>query len=103
MAKLKAGTRLRSAVCTTEVMVIAAPEGDPDLTCGGVGMLGVTEKPPEGGSIQAGAAEGTKLGKRYVTEAGDLEVLCVKAGDGSLGAGGAPLKLKEAKKLPSSD
>ena len=29
--------------------------------------------------------------------------LCVKPGKGSLTAGGAPLVLKEAKQLPSSD
>ena len=47
--------------------------------------------------------EGTKLGKRYVDDSGDLELLCTKAGDGSLATGGVLLKLKEAKKLPSSD
>ena len=35
--------------------------------------------------------------------AGDLELLCTKPGEGSLAAGGAPLTLKEAKPLPSSD
>ena len=51
----------------------------------------------------ADASDGTQLGKRYVNEAGDLEVLCTKPGDGSLGAGGAALSIKEAKPLPSSD
>ena len=36
--ELKAGARLRSAVCDAEVMVIKAVAGD-ELTCGGVAML----------------------------------------------------------------
>jgi hypothetical protein len=103
MAQLSVGTRLRSAVCSTEVMVVAAPEGDIELTCGGAPMIGMDEDPPAGGSVAADAAEGTAMGKRYTNEAGDLEVLCTKAGDGSLGAGGEALAQKDAKALPSSD
>ena len=55
------------------------------------------------GALDAGASDGTLLGKRYVNEAGDLEVLCVKPGDGSLAVGDAAMTLKEAKPLPSSD
>ena len=102
MAEIKAGTRLRSAVCDTEVMVVAAPGGGADLTCGGAAMVALGED-PSGGEPAAGAAEGTQLGKRYVNEAGDLEVLCTKPGAGSLGAGGQLLAIKEAKPLPSSD
>ena len=39
MATLKAGARLKSAVCDTQVMVIAVPAGDVALTCGGAAML----------------------------------------------------------------
>ena len=46
---------------------------------------------------------GSLLGKRYVNAAGNLELLCVKPGDGSLAADGESLVLKEAKPLPSSD
>ncbi len=102
MAELKAGTRVKSAVCATEVMVIAAPGGDVELSCGGAAVIAATET-AEGGSVDAAHAEGTLLGKRYVNEAGDLELLCVKPGDGSLAAGGEALVLKEAKPLPSSD
>jgi hypothetical protein len=102
MAVLAAGKRLKSAVCTTEVMVIATPGGDIDLTCGGAPMAeGAT--PQAGASIDAGHATGTAIGKRYVSDDGKLEVLCVKAGAGSLAAGGAALKLKDAKKLPKTD
>lgn len=103
MAELKAGTRMRSAVCSTEVMVIAAAGADVELSCGGSGMIGITETPAEGGSVDPQLAEGTLLGKRYIDEAGDLELLCTKPGDGSLAVNGEPLSLKEAKALPSSD
>jgi hypothetical protein len=102
MSQLKTGSRLRSAVCKTEVMVVQAPPGGVELTCGGAPMVDVAQQPP-GGSIAAGAAGGTQLGKRYVNEAGDLELLCTKPGEGALAVGGVLLKLKEAKPLPSSD
>jgi hypothetical protein len=103
MAVLKAGTRLKSAVCTTEVMVVAAPKDDVEVNCGGAPLLELGAEAPEGGSIAEGAGEGTQIGKRYVNEAGDLEILCTKPGEGSLAAGGALLTIKGAKPLPSSD
>ena len=103
MAQLKAGTRMRSAVCATEVMVVAAPADDVEVSCGGVPMIDIKGDPPAGVSLSPDAAEGTALGKRYVNEAGDLELLCTKPGEGSLGVGGTLLSLKEAKPLPSSD
>jgi hypothetical protein len=103
MAQLKAGTRMRSAVCTTEVMVVAAPGDEVEVTCGGVPMIAIGDEPPAGGSVSPDAAKGTTLGKRYRNEAGDLELLCTKPGEGSLGVGGTLLSLKEAKPLPSSD
>ena len=103
MAQLKAGTRMRSAVCTTEVMVVAAPADEVEVTCGGVPMIAIGDDPPAGGSVAPDAAKGTALGKRYLSEAGDLELLCTKPGEGSLGVGGTLLSLKEAKPLPSSD
>ena len=38
MAVLSTGQRLKSGVCTTEIMVITAPQEDLDLTCGGAPM-----------------------------------------------------------------
>jgi len=43
------------------------------------------------------------LGKRYMCEKCGTEVLCNKAGSGTLECCGEPMKLKEAKPLPSSD
>ena len=102
MAKLKAGTRMRSAVCATEVMVVAAPEGEVALSCGGASMIPVGEEPAAGQTISPDANKGSQIGKRYVNEAGDLELLCTKPGEGSLAAGAA-LQIKAAKPLPSSD
>ena len=101
MAQLKPGSRIRSAVCDTEVMVIAAPSGDVDVTCGGAPMIGLEDEP--GGTLAADASDGTQLGKRYVNAEGDLELLCTKPGKGSLGVGGTPLEIKGAKPLPASD
>jgi hypothetical protein len=101
--ELKAGGRVRSAVCTTEVMVILAPQGEVGLACGGAPMLPLGTEPPEGATIADDAKGGTQIGKRYVNEAGDLELLCTKPGDGSLALGDAELTIKGAKPLPSSD
>ena len=102
MGQLKAGTRLRSAVCATEIMVVMAPDGDSELACGGAPVIGIADEPP-GGSVAEDASAGTQMGKRYTNEAGDLEVLCTKPGEGSLACGGTALQIKGAKPLPSSD
>ena len=93
---------MRSAVCATEVMVIAAPGGELALNCGGAPMIAMSEE-PSGAEVAADFAEGTLLGKRYVDEAGTLEVLCTKPGDGSLALADVKLYLKENKPVPSSD
>jgi len=103
MARLSPGLRLKSAVCTTEVMVVAAPEAGIEITCGGAPLIEMGASPPSGAAIAEGAAGGTLLGKRYVDAAGVLELLCTKPGKGSLGAGGELLAIKAAKPLPSSD
>ena len=98
MTILSAGKRLKSAVCTTEIMVIAAPDGNVDLRCGGTAM-----GDSNGVAVDPDHAAGTAIGKRYVNEDGSLEVLCVKAGEGSLSVGGTALNVKDAKKLPKTD
>jgi hypothetical protein len=84
-------------------MVIAAPEADVELTCGGAPMIDIGAAPPGGFTLSPDAAKGTALGKRYVNESGDVELLCTKPGEGSLGVAGTLLVLKESKPLPSSD
>ncbi|HEY8155974.1 MAG TPA: hypothetical protein VII72_17730 [Myxococcota bacterium] len=83
-------------------MIVAAPKGDVSVTCGGVAM-GPQGAAPAGGAPHPDASGGTLLGKRYVNEAGDLELLCTKPGQGSLACDGRPLVVKGAKPLPSSD
>jgi len=96
---MKPGTKLKSTVCDTEVMVIRG--SDAVVACGGAPMA--DEKPAESGALDPAFAEGTQMGKRYVDEAGTVELLCVKAGKGSLSIDGKALGIKEAKSLPSSD
>jgi hypothetical protein len=103
-AVLKPGTRLRSTVCATEVMVIQAPATPVSLCCGGAPLaaLGTPAASPAGAPAP-GADGGTQIGKRYVDAAGQLELLCTKPGAGTLAADGAPLAIKGARPLPSSD
>ena len=102
MATLKVGLKLRSAVCSTEVIVVKSA-GQATLSCGGTPMLGSDEAPPGGAVLRPDPAGGCKIGKRYVNAEQTLEVLCVKAGRGGLDADGIALQAKEAKPLPSSD
>lgn len=95
---MKPGTRLKSAVCDAEIMIIKAAEGD-DLTCGGAAMV----ENPDKAEPDPDKMHGCVIGKRYVNEASTIEVLCVKSGDGSLYYNGAELMTKDTKKLPSSD
>ncbi len=101
MAELKPGGRLKSAVCTTEIIIVKAPAGDVAVECGGQAMGDPGTE--VSGEPAADAAEGSTLGKRYVNEDESLEVLVTKAGDGSLGVAGTLLALKESKPLPASD
>jgi hypothetical protein len=103
MALLKAGTRLRSAVCSAEVMVVGAPKEEVEISCGGAPLIALDAEPPAGCSLSPEASGGSQIGKRYVNEAGDLELLCTKPGQGALAVNGALLTVKGAKPLPSSD
>src|SRR5262249_36082829 len=100
--QLKPGTRIKSAVCPTELMVIQAPAGDADVRCGGAPMPGIVG-PKRGPGIDPDLQAGPQTGKRYVDTAGTIELLCTKPGEGTLALGTTPLVLKEAKPLPASD
>ena len=101
MPEVKPGLRLKSTICSAEVMIVKGA-GELNLTCGGAPMTGTGEA---AGSAVADTEQmgGCQVGKRYVNEDQSLEVLCIKAGEGTLAADAAPLAVKEAKKLPSSD
>jgi hypothetical protein len=102
MAELKTGARLKSTVCNGEVMVVAAPAGVIELTCGGSPMVDPAADAARV-DINPDQAVPIAIGKRYVTEDGTLEVLCVKAGEGQLAANGDLLLQKDTKKLPKTD
>ena len=55
------------------------------------------------GAPHSDHASGTEVGKRYVDEETGTELLCTRAGSGSLSMDGRPLMLKGAKPLPASD
>ncbi|WP_157218047.1 hypothetical protein [Flavisphingomonas formosensis] len=101
MRVLKAGQKLKSSVCDTQVMVIKPIPGEHDLRCGGAAMIDMAETPS--GTLDPAVAEGTLLGKRYVNADESLELLCVKGGAGSLSLDGVALATKQPKALPSSD
>ena len=96
---MKPGTKLKSVVCDTEVMVIRG--SNVEVACGGAPMA--ENRPADMGSLDSAFAEGTQMGKRYVDEAGTVELLCVKPGKGCLSIDGVILRTKDAKPLPSSD
>ncbi|MBV1918698.1 MAG: hypothetical protein KUG65_11665 [Sphingomonadaceae bacterium] len=96
---MKPGTRLKSAACDTEVMVIRCAASA--IECGGTPMG--EAKPADEASLCADHSNGTLMGKRYVDADNTYEVLCVKPGKGSLSVDGIALATKEAKPLPASD
>ena len=100
--ELKAGARLKSVACETQVIVVRAPQGDVELSCGGAPMVPL-DADVATGEPDAVWADGTQLGKRYADEELGLELLCTKAGKGSLWVNGVAIGLKQAKALPASD
>jgi hypothetical protein len=101
--ELRAGSRLRSAVDATEVVVVRPPGQPVDLRCGGHPMVPLDADGTAGTAPSPDHTGGTLLGKRYVDTDETLEVLCTKPGDGSLSIGDEPMRVKEAKPLPASD
>jgi len=101
--ELKPGSRWKSAVCDTEVVVVRATANAATLECGGYAMVPHAEAKPAALAPKEGQNGGTQAGKRFADEVTGLEVLCTKGGAGSLGIDGRPIGQKEAKKLPASD
>lgn len=102
---IKNGTRLRSQVCDTQVIVVRSADSLDDLRAGGAPMVPLDSgdsATAENLTIDPAFSDGNAMGKRYVDENG-AEVLVTKAGAGTLSIGTTPLTLKEAKPLPASD
>lgn len=101
MALLKSGSRLKSQVDATELIVVRAPAGEVDLRVGGHPAIDLAATPQDGLVLEAG--EPALVGKRYVRAEDDIELLVTKGGQGALTIDGVALHLKESKPLPSSD
>jgi hypothetical protein len=99
--KPRVGQTLASTVDATTVIVIRAPENDLEITCGGAAM--VDPRGQEAGAADPTQMDGSQLGKRYADDEFGVELLCTKAGEGTLAVNGRPLPLKAAKPLPASD
>jgi len=99
--QLKPGTRLESVTCAAQVVVVKAPPDDVDVRCGGEPMQEIGA----GGERRPMAVTGdaTLIGKRYADEDLGIELLCTRAGEGSLSVADRPLLVKGSKPLPSSD
>jgi hypothetical protein len=100
---LKVGSRWRSAVCDTEVIVVRNGGEPLLLECGGAAMLPSEADEAPKGTPDPAWSGGTLIGKRYVMEGSDVELLCTKGGAGSLSISGTALEVKSSKPLPSSD
>jgi hypothetical protein len=100
---VKPGLRLTSTVCRTEVIVVKAPPIPIDLRCGGHHMVAKRHRGYVGGPLDIMHSDGTEVGQRYADEEVGLELLCTKAGDGSLSLGGQRLALKDSTPIPTSD
>lgn len=100
--KFRAGQQLVSAVDSTAVIVIKAPAAECTVTCGGVVMADAGE-PVTAAEPDLSLMGGTQIGKRYVDDADTIQLLCTKAGEGTLALDGKPLMIQAAKPLPASD
>lgn len=102
--QLTPGSRLKSVVSETEIVVVRPPSSESAvIACGGRPMVAHGEDVDRTQPIADGDAGGTLLGKRYGLDDDPIEVLVTKAGAGSLSLDGVLLSTKDAKPLPSSD
>ncbi len=101
--KAKVGQTLTSAVDPTTVVVVRWPDSELELTCGGVAMVDAKDATGATGALADDQCAGTQLGKRYADETLGVELLCTKAGTGTLALNGTALAIKAAKPLPASD
>jgi hypothetical protein len=100
---LRPGSRWRSAVCESEVIVVRAP-AQPVLLCiGGAPVLAAGRDRAAGGGPDHVLADGTLLGKRYADEVSRLEVLCTRSGVGTITVAGRRATIVPPRPLPASD
>ena len=102
MKLLKLGSKLKSAVCDTQIMVIRTIPEPLALCCGGVPMIEANAA-TEGAALDPAFADGSLIGKRYIDAQDRIELLCTKGGAGSLSLAAEKLLVKQPKALPSSD
>ncbi len=100
---VKPGTRLFSAVCSTEMIAVKAPGTSVDVTIGGATPVLAAADRSGSGVIAEGHGGGAAMGKRYVDVEDTIELLCTKPGDGVPAVAGVLLQLKDAKPMPASD
>lgn len=99
----KVGTKLKSAVCDAQIILLRVPARPIDLRIGGAAPLTDGASRPEGAALDPAWAGGCLTGKRYCDEAETIELLCTKGGQGGISMDGTALGIKQAKQLPSSD
>lgn len=100
---LRPGSRWRSAVCESEVIVVRAPSAPVLLCIGGAPVLAAASDRPPLSELAGGLAEGTLLGKRYADEPSGLELLCTRSGAGTITVAGRRATIMAPRKLPASD
>lgn len=99
---IKPGSRFWSTTCATSIVVVRPPSGDVTLTCGGAPMA-EQEQPAVGSTPKTVDDGGTLLGKRYSDPDSGLEVMCTRAGEGTLAVDGRAMTQVGARALPASD
>ncbi|MFK0157714.1 hypothetical protein ACIQVL_30915 [Streptomyces sp. NPDC090499] len=107
----RVGQMLASTVDTTAVIVVRCPDEELEIGCGGAAMVEAGGNGHAAGAAATGTTApgptgptaGSLLGKRYADDDLGVELLCTKAGPGTLTVNGVPLPMKSAKPLPASD
>lgn len=100
--QFKAGMKLKSAVCDTQMMVLRVPADSLEIRIGGAPVLAADEAAADA-ALDPALAGGSLTGKRYTDEAETMEFLCTKGGAGTITVDGLTIGIKQAKALPSSD
>lgn len=107
--ELKPGSRWRSAVCDTEVVVVRPPDRPVTFRIGGAEALSAGAGQPAGAGPpaspgpDAALADGTLLGKRYADQVTGLQVLCTRSGSGTITVDGRRATVVAPRRLPASD